>query len=214
MKRILNPLAPLSPQRTRASLGAALLLLAALGTAAASSPVRASAEESPGTAAAADAAALSPCQGPGPRFQLTPEETAWTNVVPPNQNGQTFTATRPHITGVEVALITGNPKPGGSDTLTLTLATLGGDVLAQVYRTLPSGTDGWVCFAMPPGGIDVTPGETLSLRLQDTGKVLLGWRYGQDGYPRGHALWAGRPDRRFDRAFRVHDAITAGAERQ
>jgi beta-lactamase regulating signal transducer with metallopeptidase domain len=213
MKSILNPPAPLSPKRTRASLGAAILLLVALGTAAASFPVRASAEESPGTAAA-DAAALNPCEGPGPRFLLAPEQTAWTNMVPPNQNGQTFTATRPHITGVEVDLITGNPRPGDRDTLTLTLATLGGDVLAQVHRTLASGRDGWVCFAMPPGGIDVTPGETLALHLEDTGKVIFGWRYGVDGYPRGHALWLNRPERRFDRAFRVHDAISAAAEPQ
>jgi beta-lactamase regulating signal transducer with metallopeptidase domain len=211
MKSILYPLAPASPRRTRANLAAAFLLLAALGTAAASFPVRAAAEESPTSAAGADAA-LNPCEGPGPRFVPGPGDTAWTNVVPPNGNGQTFTATRSHITGIEVDVITGNPSPGDRDTLTLTFATLGGDVLAQVHRTLPSGTDGWVCFAMPPGGIDVRPGESLEVRLQDTGKVLLGWRYGQDGYPRGHALWAGRPDRRFDRAFRVHDALSAAAE--
>jgi beta-lactamase regulating signal transducer with metallopeptidase domain len=212
MKSILNPPAPRSLKRTRAALGAAFVLLAALGTAAASFPLRAAAEESPEVPVAAEASALNPCEGPGPRFLLAAEQTAWTNMVPPNQNGQTFTATRPRITGVEVDLITGNPKPGDRDTLTLTLATLGGDVLAQVHRTLASGRDGWVCFAMPPGGIDVTPGETLALRLEDTGKVIFGWRYGVDGYPRGHALWLNRPDRRFDRAFRVHDAISAAGE--
>jgi beta-lactamase regulating signal transducer with metallopeptidase domain len=212
MNSILNHPVTSSPKRARASLGVAFILLAALGVAAASFPLRAAAEESPESPAVAEASALNSCEGPGPRFVLNPGQKAWTNVVPPNQNGQTFTATRPHITGVEVDLITGNPSPGDRDTLTLTLATLGGDVLAQVHRTLVSGRDGWVCFAMPPGGIDVTPGETLALRLEDTGKVLFGWRYGLDGYPRGHALWLDRPDRRFDRAFRVHDAISAASD--
>jgi hypothetical protein len=198
----------------KSTLGVAFLL--ALGTAAASFPLRAEAEERggppAGKAAALRTTPLNPCEGPGPRFELADDETGWSNMVPPNRSGQTFTATRPHITGIEVDLVTGNPKVGGSDTLTLSLSTLGGDVLVQAHRTLLSGHNGWVCFAMPEGGIDVTPGEMLALRLEDTGKVLFGWRYGGDGYPRGHALWAGRPDRRFDRAFRVHDAITAPAE--
>ncbi len=110
MKSILNHPIGLSPKRTRASLGAALLLLAALGTAAASFPVARRRRGEPGNRRRGRRAALDPCAGPGPRFLLAAEETGWTNMVPPNQNGQTFTATRPHITGVEVDLITGNPK--------------------------------------------------------------------------------------------------------
>ena len=62
------------------------------------------------------------------------------------------------------------------------------------------------------GGIDVTPGETLTLRLADTGAVLFGWRYGNDTYPKGHAVMLNRADRRFDFAFRAHDAISAASD--
>jgi hypothetical protein len=156
--------------------------------------------------------ATGPCDGPGPASRVAADQTAWTNLVPANGTGQTFTATRRHVTGVEVYVVTGNPQPDVEETLTLTLSGFGGDLLAQTTLAVVSGYEGWLCFPMPEDGIDVTPGETLVLHLRDTGKVIFGWRYGPNTYPRGHALMLNRAARRFDFAFRVHDAtVGAGA---
>jgi len=149
--------------------------------------------------------AAGPCDGPGPASEVAARESAWTNLVPENGTGQAFTATRSRITGIEVDLVTGNPQPNASDTLTLTLFAHG-DPLAEVEVPLESGHDGWLCFALPEGGIEVRPGEILVLRLHDTGKVIFGWRYRNDTYPRGHALMLHRADPHADFAFRVHDA--------
>jgi hypothetical protein len=199
----------------KSTLGVAFLL-GTLGTAAAFFPLRpAAAQELPvddSVSADADAGDVHPCAGPGPGFRLAAAAPGWTNVVPASGSGQTFVATRPHITGIEVDLVTANPKAGARDTLTLTLSTFAGDILTQVHRTLDSGREGWVCFPMPEGGIDVTPGDTLTLRLADTGAVLFGWRYGNDTYPKGHAVMLNRADRRFDFAFRAHDAISAASD--
>jgi hypothetical protein len=162
--------------------------------------------------AASAAFAADPCGGPGPASELAAEDAGWTNLVPANGTGQTFTATRPRITGVEVDLVTGNAHAGAGDTLTLTLSTFRGDRLAEVAQPIAAGPAGWLCFALPHGGIEVTPGETLVLRLRDTGKVIFGWRYGKDTYPRGHALMVNRPRREFDFAFRVHDATAEPAQ--
>jgi hypothetical protein len=155
--------------------------------------------------AAPAAFAAGPCSGPGPGSRVAAGEPGWTNVVPANDNGQTFTATRPRITGIEVEIVTGNPRDDASDTLTLAVTTARGDVLAEVEQTITSGEAGWLCFAMPQEGIDVRPGEALVLRLRDTGKVIFGWRYGKSAYRGGHTLM-----RNFDRsisfAFHVHDA--------
>jgi hypothetical protein len=155
--------------------------------------------------APAAAFAAGPCAGPGPGSRVAAGEPGWTNVVPGNDNGQTFTVTRPRITGIEVELVTGNPRQDGSDTLTLALANPRGDVLAEVEQTIDSGQEGWLCFAMPEGGIDVRPGETLVLRLRDTGKVIFGWRYGKSTYRGGHTLMRNL-DRSTSFAFHVHDA--------
>jgi hypothetical protein len=37
-------------------------------------------------------------------------------------------------------------------------------------------------------------------------RVIFGWRYRNDTYPRGHALMLNRADPHADFAFRVHDA--------
>lgn len=149
--------------------------------------------------------AAGPCAGPGPGSRVAAGEPAWTNIVPGNDNGQTFTATRPRITGIEVEIVTANPRADGSDTLTLTLATARGDQLAEVAQTVDSGQAGWLCFAMPQGGIDVRPGEALVVRLRDTGKVVFGWRYGKSTYRGGHTLMRNL-DRSTSFAFHVHDA--------
>lgn len=156
------------------------------------------------------ALAAGPCDGPGPASEVAAREAAWTNLVPENGTGQAFTATRARITGIEVDLVTGNPEPNASDTLTLTLSTHG-DLVAEVDMSLASGHDGWLCFALPEGGIDVRPGEILVLRLHDTGKVIFGWRYGNSTYPRGHALMLNRTNPAADFAFRIHDATAEPA---
>lgn len=150
--------------------------------------------------------AAGPCDGPGPGSEVAAREIAWTNLVPPNGTGQAFTATRSRITGIEVDLVTGNPQADASDTLTMTLSTRRGDLLAEVEMSLESGQAGWICFAMPEGGVDVRPGEALDVHLRDTGKVIFGWRYRGDRSPHGRALMLNRVEPSADFAFRVHDA--------
>jgi len=155
--------------------------------------------------AAPAAFAAGPCSGPGPGSRVAAGDPGWTNIVPGNDHGQTFTATRPRITGIEVELVTGNLRQDDSDTLTLALTTPRGDVLAEAEQTVESGEAGWLCFALPQGGIDVRPGETLVLRLRDTGKVIFGWRYGRSTYRGGHTSMRNLdPSTSF--AFHVHDA--------
>jgi hypothetical protein len=148
--------------------------------------------------------AANPCEGPGPAHRVAIKKAGWTNVVPANAAGRIFTATRDHIAGVEVDVVTGNPRKDESDTLTLTLSNLKGDVLTKADQTVTSGKDGWLCFALPEGGIDVNPGDTLLLTLEDTGKVLFGWRYSNDNPTFDPAKGE------FDFGFRVHDGSGVG----
>ena len=148
--------------------------------------------------------AANPCAGPGPVHKVDVKKAGWTNVVPANGVGRTFTATGTHIAGIEVDVVTGNPREGDNDTLTLTLANRKGDVLAKVDQTVTSGKDGWVCFVLPDGGIDVDPGDLLDLSLRDTGKVLFGWRYSNDTPKFDPAKGE------FDFGFRVHDGSGVG----
>ncbi len=150
--------------------------------------------------------AAGPCNGPGPGSRADARQAGWTNLVPENGTGQAFTATRARITGIEIFLVTGNPREGASDTLTLTLSTHRGDELAEVEATVESGQAGWLCFPMPEGGVDVRRGEALVVRVRDTGKVIFGWRYGDAANPRGHALMLNRANPAADFAFHVHDA--------
>jgi hypothetical protein len=140
--------------------------------------------------------------GPGPSNDA-PWTGAWTNVVPPNHTGQTFTAISPVVDHVDIDVITGNPDHGASDTLTLTLLDAGGTPLGSVSRSFPAGTDGWQRFRFAPA-VHVRRGDLLTIRVADTGKVLFGWRYTADTYAGGTSVMLSAPDPRFDFRFRVN----------
>ena len=139
---------------------------------------------------------------PGPSNEA-PWDRAWTNVVPANHTGQTFTAIAPTVEHIDIDVITANPTYGASDTLTLTLLGRRGIVLGTVRRIFPRGTDGWqrFTFARP---IHVSPHQLLTIRVADTNKVLFGWRYTLNTYPGGTAVLLGAADSRYDFRFRVN----------
>jgi len=139
---------------------------------------------------------------PGPSNEA-PWDHGWTNVVPPNHTGQTFTAISPSVGHIDIDVITANPTRGDSDVLTLTLLGPRGAVLVTATRTLARGTDGWqrFIFAKP---VHVTPKEVLTIRVADTGMVLFGWRYTKDAYAGGTSVMLGAADPRYDFRFRVN----------
>lgn len=120
---------------------------------------------------------------------------AWTggavNIAPANTVSQSFVPSLPVLTGVTVALKTGNKGKGG-DQVTLKIFNAGGQQLASSTATLNEGFDAFWRFTLPGGGISVTPGQPLTMRLQDTGKSVFWWKYkGGNLYPAGKAMFHG-----------------------
>jgi hypothetical protein len=127
------------------------------------------------------------------------EDTGWINVQRGTLMGQKVT---PQVgskndcgcnflVGVEVGLVTGNPRRGG-DTVTLFVIDFSGEVLAEVSEYIEEGFDGFYYFDLPGEGIRIAAGEPLLLRLNDTGKVVFGWEYeSHDCYPNGSRYGAG-----------------------
>ena len=126
----------------------------------------------------------------------------WTNVVPANHTGQTFTAGVRSIGHIDIDVITGNPTHGASDTLTLTLLGPRGRVLRTATRTLARGADGWQRFTFGKP-VEVHPKDVLTIRVADTGTVLFGWRYTGNTYAGGTSVMLGAADPRYDFRFRV-----------
>ena len=145
---------------------------------------------------------MAPSPPPGPSNEA-PWDRAWTNVVPPNHTGQTFTAISPSVAHVDIDVITANPTHGDRDSLTLTLLGRRGAVLGSVTRTLLRGTDGWQRFTVARP-IHVNPREVLTIRVADTNKVLFGWRYTLNTYAGGTSIMIGAADARYDFRFRVN----------
>ena len=127
-----------------------------------------------------------------------PWSGAATNFIPANNMGQSFTLNGSDILTVEVAVVTRNPGRGG-DTVTLMILSEGGSVLSELLAFVNEGSDEWLRFEIPGGGLKVTPGSKLSIKLQDTGKVVFFWKYGLNTYPDGSAIFfdSPSPDRDF-----------------
>jgi hypothetical protein len=132
-----------------------------------------------------------------------PWHGAVVNVVPGNHMGQSFVPFASVLRSVAFDVLTMNPGRGG-DTLTMRIRSEDGAVMATASRYLEEGFNGWLSFELENGGIRVTPEQTLILELEDTGKVVFGWKYGRDTYADGSAIFFGsfRTDRDF--FFRVN----------
>jgi hypothetical protein len=120
-------------------------------------------------------------------------DKAWTNLV--NDAEQTFVPSLPKLQGVEVELVLGNADAtkNGADKDNLTLSVLDGTgkTVMSITQTIYASDCDHAMFVIPNGGIDVTPGDTYSLRL--SGGTTFGWKYVGGGYPRGAALFNGKP---------------------
>jgi len=129
---------------------------------------------------------------------------AWTNLV--NDVRQTFIPSLPKLLAIEVELVVGNPGPP-DDTLTITVLDAHGRFIARVPRTVPANDCAHVLFVLPKGGVEVSPGQTYSLRL--SGGTTFGWKYVVGGYEKGAACFNGRPllpDARSTLLFRTFGA--------
>ena len=115
-------------------------------------------------------------------------KNAWTNLL--NDVQQTFTPTLPRLTRVEVELVVANPGPSDGE-VTMFLENAGGEVLADVSKTVPVADCGHVQFVFPNGGLRVSPGQVYSIRL--SGGSVFGWKYVVGGYASGAASFNGRP---------------------
>jgi hypothetical protein len=113
------------------------------------------------------------------------------NIVPVNQDAQTFTPSMGCLMAVEIGLKTGNRGRGG-DIVSVSIDSdtnpSGSGTLAHGSSTVSEGFDGFLRFAWP-GGIPVQTGSVLRLRVFDTGKNVCIWKY-TDGnpYPKGGAF--------------------------
>ena len=137
-----------------------------------------------------------------PRAFRKPDQTntatwtqSWTNLLGDVQ--QTFTASLPRLTSVELELVVANPGPSDEE-LTLNLLNAEGEVLAVVSKTVSVEDCGHVRFFFPNGGLPVSTGQAYSIRLK--GGSLFGWKYVVGGYKNGAASFNGKPLLPYDRS--------------
>jgi len=121
---------------------------------------------------------------------------AWTNLA--NDARQTFTPSHGRLTGVEVGLAPANPGPSAGE-VTLSLLDPEGQVLASVSKTVPFSDCAHARFALPHGGVHVTPGQVYTIRLSGAGGAF-GWKYVVGGYKNGAAFFNGKPLLKDERA--------------
>jgi hypothetical protein len=135
--------------------------------------------------------------GPGMRRALlspdqantAPWQNAWTNLN--NFVRQTFTPSRPRLTGVEVELVVANPGPASAEISVMILNGEGAS-LASVSKTVPVAECDHVLFIFPRGGLPVLPGQVYSIALSG-GDNLFGWKYVVGGYSHGSAFFNNKP---------------------
>jgi hypothetical protein len=138
-------------------------------------------------------AANRPGGSPQPTMKVDQENTAgwdkaWTNLV--NDAEQAFTPSFTKLSGVEVALVVGNPG-ATEERLTLTVMDAAGQTVALVSQDVPTADCDRVMFLIPKGGVEVTPGQTYRLKL--SGGTTFGWKYVVGGYKKGAATFNGKP---------------------
>lgn len=140
----------------------------------------------------------------GPSNEDTNWKEGWTNIIPPNRTGQSFIAKSPTLLSIEVALLTTGNKTAGKETVTMKILSEDGQVLTKVSKTVDVGFNSWLRFEVPGQGLKVVPGQKLVIRLEDTGKLVFGWKYGLDKYSDGTAIMLGKEDKQYDFLFRVN----------
>jgi hypothetical protein len=138
------------------------------------------------------------------------DDPAWTggvvNIAPANRDSQVFVPSLPRLVAIEVAITTINAGRGG-DTVTLTILAGNGQQVAATSAAIAEGFDGFWRFDLPDGGSAVTPGQPLTMMLQDSGKTVFGWKYvGGSPYPRGQAYFNGSTFGTNDFLFRTYGA--------
>jgi len=127
----------------------------------------------------------------------------WTNIVPSNHMGQSFFLKGSYLSAVEVGIITGNLGQGG-DSITMRILSEDKRILFNKSQYVSEGFNGWLRFDMPGEGLSVTPCSNLIIELEDTGKVVFGWKYGSNTYPDGSAIVFGSYKSNRDNFFRVN----------
>lgn len=127
------------------------------------------------------------------QVNITGWDKAWTNLV--NDTQQTFVPSLSKLLGVEVELVVGNAdaknKGADEDDLTLSVLDKTGQTITSITQTVSASDCEHALFVIPNGGIDVTPGSTYSIKL--SGGITFGWKYIVGGYPKGAAMFNGKP---------------------
>jgi hypothetical protein len=113
------------------------------------------------------------------------------NISPSNQVRQTFTPTLPKLVAVELGLRTGNAGRGG-DQITMDILDRNNNILFTGSAFISEGFEGFFRFNVSSQGVPVEIGKPLTIRVQDTGKIVFFWKY-SDGnkYTRGDAFFCG-----------------------
>ena len=140
----------------------------------------------------------------GPSNEDIDGSEGWTSIIPPNRTGQSFIAKSRTLSSIEVALLTTGNRTEGKEIVTMKILSEDGRTLTRVSRSIGVGFNGWLRLELRGKGLKVVPGQKLVIRLEDTGKVLFGWKYSSDKYSDGTAIMLGKEDKRYDFLFRVH----------
>ncbi len=128
------------------------------------------------------------------------------NIAPANRVSQSFVPSRACLTAVEIGLKTGNSGRGG-DQVTLQILNSGGQVIASTSDSIPEGFDGFWRFNLPGNGVTVTPGQPLTIQVEDTSKIVFFWKYqGNSPYAAGQAFFYGSPFGTNDMLFKTYVA--------
>jgi hypothetical protein len=103
---------------------------------------------------------------------------------------QTFAPSKSALAAIEIDLITANPSVPSAE---MTVRVVDGSrTLASTTRTVVAGFDGMLRFEFP-SIVNVTPGTTLQIQVEDSSDRLFGWRYGLNTYSAGAAFFNGSP---------------------
>ena len=125
-----------------------------------------------------------------------------TNILPASKGSQTFVPSLACLENVEAELNTINFNRGG-DTVTAQILDSAGRVLSSTSPYIPEGFEGFWPFHLL--GVTVTPSQPLTIRLQDTGKGVFGWRYSRGNtYPAGQSYYYGSPSQDNDYLFTTY----------
>jgi len=127
-----------------------------------------------------DQANTEPWQGRWARAAISPSKS----FLPVLRQG--FVPSLPRLTGVEVELVAVHPGSPVTGDIEMRISDAKNEIVADVWKTVPTGDCSHVLFLLPGGGLQVSPGRAYTIQLVAVDGVF-GWKYVDGGYREGAA---------------------------